>query len=48
MPANNLELRKLVSQKPSFAKEISYEIEYGVCRIFYKEIQIADEIQAYK
>ncbi|CAD8210634.1 unnamed protein product [Paramecium pentaurelia] len=48
LPANNLELRNLVSQKPTFAKDISYEIEYGVCRIFYKEIQIADEIQAYK
>ncbi|CAD8124822.1 unnamed protein product [Paramecium sonneborni] len=48
LPANNLELRKLVSQKPTFIKDLSYEIEYGVCRIFYKEIQIADEIQLYK
>lgn len=34
----------MVTQKQTFAKPLTYEIEYGLCRVLYKEIQIQDEL----
>ncbi|KAM3143280.1 hypothetical protein pb186bvf_004612 [Paramecium bursaria] len=48
LPNKNLKLRQMVTQKPTFNTQLSYQVEYGLCRLLFKEVQIFEDLNNYK